>query len=215
MPLNIIGDLTQNDVRIEPNFREKSNGSITMRGTGNVVHIATSRPARGGVTIVMTSNDRFELHENAAIAEILVFLKDGSTAIFGANSFAIASVKLFSHERANINIGKDCLIGGNFQCMTSDMHSIVEVATKNRINPPGDIIVGDKVWAGFDVTLMKGTTIGSGSVIGARSTVMGTFPENCSLLGYPARAVKLGVTWDADTLPWADRGETPKKVALY
>jgi acetyltransferase-like isoleucine patch superfamily enzyme len=95
------------------------------------------------------------------------------------------------------------------------MHSIVDVATNTRINAPRDITVGDKVWAGFDVVLMKGAKIGNGSIIGARSTVLGQFPENCSIVGYPARAVKFGVTWDPQILPLPEQQDTPKNMMLY
>jgi acetyltransferase-like isoleucine patch superfamily enzyme len=204
MPLNIVGDLTQNDVRIDDNFREKSEGTIILRGIGNVVHIDTTRPAAGGVTVIMTSYDRLELGDNCQVAEITVFLRDGSNAVVGANTFVNGNMKLFSHEKANIHIGRDCLIGGNIHCVTSDMHSIIDITSQNRINPPGDIIIGDKVWLGFDVTLMKGTNIGRGSIVGARSTVGGAFPENCSILGFPARIVRRNVTWDAELLPLPD-----------
>jgi acetyltransferase-like isoleucine patch superfamily enzyme len=164
------------------------------------VIIQTSR-AFSNVNIILHDESHFEIHQRSHLPQLFVFLRDGSRLIIGENTLSIGQINLYSHERASIRIGRDCLLGGDLRCLASDMHSIVDVETGDRVNPPANIVVGDRVWTGFDVTLLKGTNIGAGSVVGARSTVSGNFPENSLLLGYPARVARSGVTWNADLLP--------------
>lgn len=52
------------------------------------------------------------------------------------------------------------------------------------------IVVKDKVWIGFDVTILKGVEIGEGAVIGAKSVVTKDVPAWTVVAGNPARVVK-------------------------
>jgi len=200
MPLKIVGDQSANNIRINEKFAAETKGTVTLHGNGNTLVIETAR-ASTNLNITLRGASHFEIRSNSHLPHLFVFLRDGSRVTIGESTVSAGHFNLYSHERATIEIGRGCMIAGGFRCMTSDMHSIVDVETGDRVNPPGDIIVGDRVWAGFDVTLFKGTNIGSGSVIGARSTVSGTFRENSMLLGFPARVVRRGVTWKQELIP--------------
>ncbi|GAF04939.1 acyltransferase [Saccharicrinis fermentans] len=52
------------------------------------------------------------------------------------------------------------------------------------------IIISDKVWIGFGVTILKGVTIGEGAIVGAKSVVTKNVPAWCIVAGNPARIVK-------------------------
>lgn len=51
-------------------------------------------------------------------------------------------------------------------------------------------IIEDDVWLGFGVIVLKGVTIGQGSVIAAGSVVARSIPENVIAEGRPARVVR-------------------------
>jgi acetyltransferase-like isoleucine patch superfamily enzyme len=64
------------------------------------------------------------------------------------------------------------------------------------VNPPKPIVVGDNVWIGADVTLLKGAKLPNGTIVGYRSVITKAFEEkNLLLAGSPARILKQGVTW--------------------
>jgi acetyltransferase-like isoleucine patch superfamily enzyme len=50
----------------------------------------------------------------------------------------------------------------------------------------GGIVIGDDVWIGANCVVLDGTTIGSGSVIGAASLLRGILPPFCLAHGAPA-----------------------------
>jgi galactoside O-acetyltransferase len=52
------------------------------------------------------------------------------------------------------------------------------------------IVIGDRVWIGFDVVILKGVTIGEGAVIGARSVVSRDVEPYTVVAGNPARVVR-------------------------
>lgn len=51
---------------------------------------------------------------------------------------------------------------------------------------PKTIKVGNNVWIGLNVTILKGTVIGNNCVIAAGSVVKGEFPDNVLIQGNPA-----------------------------
>jgi acetyltransferase-like isoleucine patch superfamily enzyme len=53
------------------------------------------------------------------------------------------------------------------------------------------ILVGENCWLGSKVTVLRGSRIGSGTVIGAHSLVRGEIPPHSVALGSPARVVKV------------------------
>ena len=91
-------------------------------------------------------------------------------------------------------LGVGCLLS-NVTIRNSDLHSIMDIETGERINQARDIIIGAGVWLGEDVAVYKGVTIGEGSIVGARSTVLKDIPANVAAAGTPARVIREGVSW--------------------
>ena len=56
--------------------------------------------------------------------------------------------------------------------------------------PKGDIVIMNDVWIGYGCTVLSGVTIGSGSVLAARSVVTKDVPAYSIVGGNPARILK-------------------------
>ncbi len=90
-----------------------------------------------------------------------------------------------------IVIGEDCLISDNVCIVDSDSHCI----NGNQDNICKPILIGNHVWIGRNVTILKGVEIGDGVIIGACSVVTKSIPSNCLAVGNPARVIKENIMW--------------------
>ena len=72
--------------------------------------------------------------------------------------------------------------------------------------PPNDrnlftrrVSIGDKCWIGENVSILPGSSIGSGSIIGANAVVTGTVPPFSIAVGSPCKVIK---KYDFNTKKW-------------
>lgn len=94
-------------------------------------------------------------------------------------------------------IGKDCMFSYGINIWTGDGHPIYDLTTGERINEDQDVIIGNHVWMGRNVSVHKGGVIPDGCVIGANSFVTKKFYEsNCMIAGTPARTIKKNIRWE-------------------
>ena len=90
-----------------------------------------------------------------------------------------------------ISIGNDVSIAHAATIMTST-HNFdrYDIPIKDQQCSVEKTIIGDNVWIGAKATILCGTNVGSGSVIGATSVVTKNTQENTVNVGVPARRIK-------------------------
>lgn len=94
----------------------------------------------------------------------------------------------------SISIGKHCAIGRKVMIMDFDAHKITyENGMQNAITAP--VKIGNHVWIGAGVTILKGVTIGDNAVIGAGAVVTKDVEKNTIVAGNPAREIKKIKNW--------------------
>jgi acetyltransferase-like isoleucine patch superfamily enzyme len=98
----------------------------------------------------------------------------------------------FFNAGARIELGDYCLTGQECHFLGSDhVFDTPFVPYVAAGNTPGEKIrLGVNCWLGTRVTILKGVTIGFGSVIGASSIVTKDIPPLSIAIGHPARVVK-------------------------
>jgi acetyltransferase-like isoleucine patch superfamily enzyme len=106
----------------------------------------------------------------------------GSSTYINRNTFLDASLKIV--------IGRDCGIGPG--CYITDHDHGIEAnrspLAQELISQPTQI--GDRVWIGANVSILKGVTVGDDAVIGAGSVVTKDVPAEAIAVGVPARVVR-------------------------
>ena len=137
---------------------------------------------------------QLSIGQNCVFENNLAFKYDsiwrkGSNIIIGDNVFIGHNTEFNISER--ISIGNDCLIASN--CKFIDHYHGFSVVNKPvRLQEPkiSPIIIEDNVWIGTSCIILKGVTIGSGSIIGAGSLVNRNVPPNEIWCGSPASQKK-------------------------
>lgn len=91
----------------------------------------------------------------------------------------------------SVTVGSRCLLG-QAAIVDTDFHNL---QPELRHEPPGPrvtapIVIGDNVWVGEQVTVLKGVTIGSDSVLGRGTVVRRDVPPRVVVIGNPQQIVK-------------------------
>ena len=81
---------------------------------------------------------------------------------------------LISADR--ITLGHDVMVARNVVIYDSDFHSILD-QEGNILNMARSVVIGDHVWLGTNVMILKGAKIGNGSIIGANIVVSDSITE--------------------------------------
>ena len=161
-------------LRIEPGGRVKlGDGCATERQPG--LHIWVQRDGLleiGAGTWLRTEYgpDHFTVFPGARI-------RIGERNLVNAAMF---------HAKCEITTGDDCLFGFGTRVLDADLHAL-DSSTPERMAP---VRIGDRVWLGSDVTVLRGVTIGDDTVVGARSVVTRDLPPRVLAVGCPARPVR-------------------------
>ena len=109
-------------------------------------------------------------------------------------------------DGGGITIGHHCFIGPNCGMYTA-IHPMIAEERNQGLEKALPIVIGDNCWIGADVTILPGVTIGSNTIIGAKSVVTKDIPDHVLALGNPCRVVR-PITEDDSIL-----GEVRKDVS--
>lgn len=93
-------------------------------------------------------------------------------------------------DRTSIEIGRDCLIGTQVEIIDSDFHALR--AEARRTNDQGEaapVRIGNEVFIGSNVKIMKGVSVGDGAVIANAAVVVKDIPPRTLAAGVPATVV--------------------------
>ena len=96
--------------------------------------------------------------------------------------------------RKNISIGDGVMIARGVKIYDTDYHKILD-EQNNVLNPDAEVIINNHVWIGVNAVILKGVTIGEGSIVAAGAVVTNDVPERCMVAGNPARVIRENVIW--------------------
>ncbi|MDO5859818.1 acyltransferase [Methanobrevibacter sp.] len=172
------------------------NSNIFVHGENNIL------VCEEGVTL---NNSRIDFHQDNSVLylssnshpyNVTISLNKDSACYIGKNNYFNGTTFIIASESKNIVIGRDCLFSYNVVIRTSDGHGIYSTESKKRMNYAKSIFIGDHVWFGQNVFVLKGTQIHSGSVIGAGSVLSNKLVQsNVTFAGNPARLTKENTFW--------------------
>lgn len=115
----------------------------------------------------------------------------------GRDNYINKKMTICLSEQKHYFVGNGGLFSFGIFARVADAHLVYQIQSMERINPSKSIYIGDHVWIGQSVMLLKGTQIDSGSIIGAMSVVSGKkIPHNTSWAGNPCHQLGSNLFWD-------------------
>ena len=196
---NIIKRKRGNTVKIDGLM---SGARICVNGRGNSVRMKNPRANIGLSIYINGRNNKVIVQDNCILKNLYIWIEDDyNEVIIGKDTLICGATKLSCIEGRKICIGERCMFSSGIDLRTGDSHSILDEKGK-RINPSADICIGDHVWVGEGVTVLKGVSISRNSILGTKAVVTKSFEEEGIVIaGIPAHKIKGNINWDVARLP--------------
>jgi acetyltransferase-like isoleucine patch superfamily enzyme len=183
--------------RLPKNLYKIGKGSI-MQPFGIRLIFKTKKDVRNYVTIgeksvinadfiFETETGKIDIGNNVHIGGANFICRTGISI---GNDVTMAwGITLYDHNSHSVNW--EDRMNDNHQCYDDLLkygNNITNKDWSNVVQKP--IRIEDKTWIGFDVTILKGISIGEGAIIGAKSVVTRNIPAWTVAAGNPAKVIK-------------------------
>jgi acetyltransferase-like isoleucine patch superfamily enzyme len=113
----------------------------------------------------------------------------GARIVFGEHA-EINNSAMIKSAGAGISIGARALLGSQVVIYDSDFHELDPARRRGGSPKMAPVELGENVFIGDRTMILKGSTIGADSVIGAGSVVVGSIPPGVIAAGNPAKVVR-------------------------
>lgn len=148
------------------------------------------------------ASENVTIDENCTIGGSFIVLFGGKVSV-GKNTYIGPGTSIQAKE--SITIGRDVIIANNVVLVDNNNHPVSPLERKkmsacsDHINDElwswkyaesKPIIIEDNVWIGRDTRILKGVTIGKGSIVALGAIVTHDVPPYSVVAGNPARVVK-------------------------
>lgn len=142
---------------------------------------------------------RVAIGEGSIVSARLCADRPESEIRIGARTFIGRSTIICAES---VTIGDDVLISWGCQIVDHDSHALLWRDRASDVRdwhggakdwstvPVAPVVIGNRVWIGFNALVLKGVHVGDGAVIAAGSVVTRDVPANSLVGGNPARVIR-------------------------
>lgn len=153
---------------------------------GSRIQMAKINSLKGRIEIDLFSDAKCRIGNFLMTAgPFYIKCTDKAEVTIGDNCFFNHNCSLTAAE--NIVIGNQCMFANNFVVVDHDHDRKDGKILKELVSAP--VKIGNNVWCGANVTVLKGVTIGDGAVIAAGSVVNRDVAAYSVVAGVPARKI--------------------------
>lgn len=153
---------------------------------GSRIQMAKINSLKGRIEIDLFSDAKCRIGNFLMTAgPFYIKCTDKAEITIGDNCFYNHNCSLTAAE--NIVIGNQCMFANNFVVVDHDHDRKDGKILKELVSAP--VKIGNNVWCGANVTVLKGVTIGDGAVIAAGSVVNRDVAAYSVVAGVPARKI--------------------------
>ena len=148
---------------------------------------ATSSFKHSGFNLELLENSRLIIPGKVNLGfHGSIRLEENAEISIGNNTYISANCLLRAAKK--ISIGHNCAISWNVTIVDSDFHEyLVDDIFQNNTK---EVKIGNNVWIGNNVIILKGVTIGDYAIVGAGSVVTKDIAPYTAVAGNPAKKIK-------------------------
>jgi acetyltransferase-like isoleucine patch superfamily enzyme len=119
-----------------------------------------------------------------------------ATLTIGSDTYLNDGAEVWCNS-PNTTIGPECAIAWGVRILDTDFHKLLKNGSANprAPSPHAPVHIGRKCWIGANALVLKGVSIGEGSVVAAGAVVTSEVPPHSLVAGVPATVVRKDVTW--------------------
>jgi acetyltransferase-like isoleucine patch superfamily enzyme len=152
--------------------------------------------------------NRLKIGDQSIVHANIIFEDRGGDIQIGDRTF-VGLANLTCYER--ISIGDDVLVSWGVTIVDHDSHNLNWELRQSDVRqwaqgrkdwtnvPHAPVVIADKAWIGFNVTVLKGVTIGEGAVVAACAVVTKDIPPYSLAGGNPAQVIRKLVPGETGT----------------
>lgn len=138
---------------------------------------------------IILINRNLKLGKNVSFYPYVQIFGDGLIEI-GDNVDIGTGTILYASRNGGIRIGANTLIAAQSYIIDMDHGTSGGELIRNQQNTVSPISIGCDCWIAANVTILKGSVIEDGAIIGAKSLVKGKIEKNSINVGIPAKCIK-------------------------
>jgi acetyltransferase-like isoleucine patch superfamily enzyme len=117
--------------------------------------------------------------------------------LLGSNLVVTGETTIICHR--SVVIGGNCLFSWGITVSDTDSHTVCN-HNNEIINHDKAVHIGNHVWLGAKVLVLKGSQIDDNSVVGIASIVTKHIPANSLAVGAPAKVLKENINWSREII---------------
>lgn len=150
--------------------------AMSLRGGGSVrwgrgVSLHPSVKMAVGKGGTLTFSDRC-----VAAAQGLLLVERGASLTMGEHVSLSRGVQIVCHDR--VEIGAETMLANNVMLFDHDHDYRAPGGLADRLYKKSPIVIGKNVWIGAGTVILRGTTIGDNTVVGAGCVLKGDYPPD-------------------------------------
>jgi hypothetical protein len=120
---------------------------------------------------------------------VKIFVPPSGRLVIGDGCIFTSDVFISALE--SVEIGANTLVAEYTSIRDADhRYDQIDLLIKDQGMKTTPIVIAENVWIGRGVSVLRGSWIGSGSVIGGNAVVKGLIPNSSVAVGVPAKVIK-------------------------
>lgn len=137
---------------------------------------------------IVLINTNLKIGKNVCIYPYVQFFGDGLIEI-GDNVDIGTGTIIYSSKKGGVSIGNNTLIAAQCYIIDHDHGIKAGIIVREQDNIVDSIKIGNDVWIAANVTVLKGSIIENGAIVGAKSLIKGKVPKNSIVVGIPSKII--------------------------